>query len=83
MGAYLFYLLVPRYAVITYNEITGKITLVKGHFGHSMVNLFGRVSRKEEYETSQWVGINYLRCYGDDIIFKNNHFDAKHERNNI
>ena len=35
----------------------------------------------EEYrgKTSQWVGSNYLSCFGDDIILRNNPFEIKHD----
>jgi len=68
------------YGEVKYDEITNKITLVKGH-GWAFNGKFAWKSIEERWanETSQWVGSNYLCCFGDDIIFRNNPFDAKHD----
>ena len=65
---------------VKYDEITDKITLVKGHgWAFDGKSAWKSIAERWEDETSQWVGSNYLCCYGDDIIFRNNPFDAKHD----
>ena len=68
------------YAEVKYDETTDKITLVKGH-GWAFNGKSAWKSNEERWanETSQWVGSNYLCCFEDDIIFRNNPFDAKHD----
>ena len=48
--------------------------------GHLMVNQHGKASRKDgQMRLTQWVGSNYLCCYSDEIVFRNNPFDIKHD----
>jgi len=67
------------YAEVTYDKNTNTVSLVKGHewaFNGKSANW---VSVEERWadETSEWVGSNYLCCFGDKIIFNNNPFGIK------
>jgi glutaredoxin-related protein len=68
------------YAEVRYDEITDKITLVKGHgWAFDGKSAWKSIEERWEDETSQWIGSNYLCCFDDDIIFNNNPFDIKHD----
>ena len=68
------------YAEVKYDETTDKITLVKGHgWAFNGKSAWKSIEERWANETSQWVGSNYLCCFEDDIIFRNNPFDAKHD----
>jgi glutaredoxin-related protein len=68
------------YGEVMYDEITDKITLVKGHgWAFNGKSAWKSIAERWANETSQWVGSNYLCCFDDDIIFRNNPFDIKHD----
>jgi len=68
------------YAEVKYDEITDTITFVKGHdWAFDGNSAWRSVPERWQNETSQWMGSNYLCCYGDDIIFRNNPFNIKHD----
>jgi N,N-dimethylformamidase beta subunit-like, C-terminal len=67
------------YAEVTYDPEQERITLVKGHRWAFDGNSAQRsVEERWEKETSDWVGSNYLCCYGYKIRFGNNPFDYTH-----
>jgi hypothetical protein len=68
------------YAEVKYDETTDKITLVKGHgWAFNGKSAWRTIEERWENETSQWIGSNYLCCYEDDIIFRNNPFEIGHD----
>jgi hypothetical protein len=68
------------YGEVKYDENTDKITLVKGHnWAFNGNSAWKSVQERWLNETSEWVGSNYLCCFDDDIIFRNNPFDIKHD----
>jgi hypothetical protein len=67
------------YAEVKYDQEEERITLVKGHRWEFDGNFARRsVEERWEKETSEWVGSNYLCCYGYKIRFANNPFDYIH-----
>jgi len=68
------------YAEVKYNETTDTITFAKGHnWAFNGNSAWKSVQERWLNETSQWVGSNYLCCFFDDIIFRNNPFNIKHD----
>jgi glutaredoxin-related protein len=68
------------YVEVKYDAITDKIMLVKGHsWEFNGKSAWKSIPERWANESSQWIGSNYLCCFGDDIIFRNNPFDAKHD----
>jgi N,N-dimethylformamidase beta subunit-like, C-terminal len=67
------------FAEVNYDASTDKIKLVKGHhWAFNGKSAWQSVRETWANETSEWVGSNDLCCFGSDIIFRNNPFDAKH-----
>jgi len=68
------------YAEVKYDNASNSISLVKGHYwAFNGKSAWKNVDERWANETSQWIGSNYLCCYSDDIEFKNNPFDSKHD----
>jgi hypothetical protein len=67
------------YAQVKYDENTKMISLVKGHgFAYNGVTAWKSIEERWVDETSKWVGSNYLCCYNDEIIFRNDPFGITH-----
>jgi hypothetical protein len=67
------------YAEVKYDREEERITLVKGHrWAFDGNSALRSVEERWEKETSEWVGSNYLCCYGYKIRFANNPFDYIH-----
>lgn len=65
------------YAEVKYDETNDMIT--KGHdWAFNIKSAWKDIKERWFNETSHWVGSNYLCCFSDDIIFRNNPFDIKH-----
>ena len=68
------------YGEVKYDQIKNTVTLVKGHeWAFDGRSAWRSVAERWANETTQWIGSNYLCCYGDDIIFRNNPFSIKHD----
>ena len=67
------------YAEVKYDRKAHVITLVKGHsWAFDGKSAWPSVQERWANETSEWVGSNYLCCFGDDIRFANNPFGVIH-----
>jgi N,N-dimethylformamidase beta subunit-like, C-terminal len=67
------------YAEVKYDEETNKISLVKGHgWAFNGKSAWKSVYERWTNESSEWIGSNYLCCYGDTVNFANNPFNYTH-----
>ena len=68
------------YAEVKYDESSDSVTLVKGHdWAFNGRSAWKSVPERWANETTQWVGSNYLCCYSDEIIFRNDPFGIEHD----
>jgi BNR repeat-like domain/N,N-dimethylformamidase beta subunit-like, C-terminal len=67
------------YAEVKYDKEKNKISLVKGHgWAFNGKSAWKSVDERWANESSEWIGSNYLCCYGDTVNFANNPFNYTH-----
>jgi hypothetical protein len=67
------------YAEVKYDQEANKISLVKGHgWAFNGKSAWTSVGERWANQSSEWIGSNYLCCYGSIVNFANNPFNYTH-----